>query len=102
MWNLLMALLLFTAVDLDTITQAAGNVPETIAVESQQQPLSPPNISANPPVTNNALDCSGQTSSTTSVSTLLSRLIRSSAVVRGVQCPLPPVPDKSTAQELHP
>jgi len=34
--------------------------------------------------------------------TLRSRLDRSSTLAHGVQCPIPPVPDHLTRQELHP
>ena len=47
-------------------------------------------------------DCAGVALSAGSVPALLSRFVRSSSVVRGVQCPIPPVPDNSPLQELHP
>ena len=47
-------------------------------------------------------DCEGKAPSTGQVTALLSRLITSSSVVRGVQCPIPPVPDQSTGQETRP
>jgi len=51
---------------------------------------------------NPAQDCDGQAASATSVTALLSRLVRSSGVARGVQCPIPPLPDESQLKELHP
>lgn len=47
-------------------------------------------------------DCDGQPPSTLSVTTVLSRIVRSSNITRGVQCPIPPVPDQSTTQEMRP
>jgi len=49
-----------------------------------------------------APDCNGQPPSTDSVSTLGNRFVHSSSVVHNVQCPIPPVPDKSTLEEFHP
>jgi hypothetical protein len=51
---------------------------------------------------NAAQDCTGEAPSTGSVPPLLSRLVRSSGVARGVQCPIPPLPDESQLKELHP
>jgi hypothetical protein len=39
---------------------------------------------------------------TAPVPTLLSRFVRTSATARGVQCPMPPVPDTSPLEERHP
>jgi hypothetical protein len=52
---------------------------------------------------NSAPNCEGQSPSNASVTILLSRLVRSSAIVRGVQCTIPPIPDKSLlVEEFHP
>jgi hypothetical protein len=47
-------------------------------------------------------NCYGQLPSTASVTPLLSRLVRSSNTARGVQCQIPPLPNQSTTQKLHP
>jgi hypothetical protein len=59
MQNLLLALMLITAADLDGIAHAADDVPGTIAVESQQvfPSSSTPNTSANAPAKNHSPDC---------------------------------------------
>jgi hypothetical protein len=49
-----------------------------------------------------APDCDSVTPSTASVTALLSRFVRSSTPARGVQCPIPPVPEHLTIQEVHP
>ena len=49
-----------------------------------------------------AQDCEGKAPSSGSVTALLSRLIASSHAVRGVQCPIPPVPNQSRRQETRP
>jgi hypothetical protein len=51
---------------------------------------------------NAAPDCDGEAPSTASVPALLSRFVRSSTIARGVQCPIPPIPNQSTEEELHP
>ena len=104
MRNLLLAISLIIAADLDANAQAADELPGTIQVDSQPVPASSStsNISANAPAKNHSPDCNGQSASTTSVSALLSRLVRASTIVQGVQCPISPVPDQATAQELHP
>ena len=102
MRNLLLALLMIPAADLDTIAQAADNVPGTIAVESQRRSPTTPNSSTRAPVQHDAPDCNGQSPSTTSVTALLSRLVRPSTIAKGVYCPIPPVSDQAPAQERHP
>ena len=48
-------------------------------------------------------NCEGQPPLNASVTALPIRPVRSSAIVRGVQCPIPPVPDKSLlVEEFHP
>ena len=47
-------------------------------------------------------DCNGTVQTAGSVTALLSRLARSAEVARGVQCPIPEVPEKSASEELHP
>jgi hypothetical protein len=47
-------------------------------------------------------ECEEQMPSTGAATALLNRLVRSSTTARGVQCPIPPVPDKSTLEEFHP
>jgi len=47
-------------------------------------------------------NCDGKDPSTASVTALLSRLIRPSTAAHGVQCPIPPLPDVSQLEELHP
>mgnify|MGYP001603042428 CR=1 FL=1 len=97
---------------------AAAHAAETSskpeAVESQAQPatvphagmvtgVSPTPLSLTGSLQRNAApDCDGAAPSTGTVTALLSRLVRSSAAARGVQCPIPPVPDHLTIQELHP
>lgn len=52
-----------------------------------------------------APNCDGETpsaTSVTSVTALLSRVIRSSGTIRGVQCPIPPVHEPMPSQETHP
>lgn len=49
-----------------------------------------------------ALDCDGVAPSSSSVTALLSKLVRSSTIARGRQCLISPIPDQSTVQELHP
>ncbi len=48
-----------------------------------------------------AKDCEGKAPVTGSVTALLSKLVHSSNSVRGVQCPIPHVPDQSITKELH-
>jgi hypothetical protein len=65
---------------------------------SQSPPSHGKSVQGNP-----APNCEGQPPSNASVTGLPSRLVRSSAFVRGVRCPIPPVPDKSLfVEELHP
>lgn len=64
---------------------------------SQSPPSHGKSVRGNP-----APDCEGQPPSSASVTALLNRLVRSSAVARDVQCPIPPVPDKSRLEEFHP
>lgn len=47
-------------------------------------------------------DCDEQPPSPGSVTAMLNRLIRTATAVRGVQCPIPPIPDLPTTQEPHP
>ena len=49
-----------------------------------------------------ARECDKEIPFTASVTALVNRLVRSSNVVRGVQCPIPPIPDLSTEHEPHP
>lgn len=49
-----------------------------------------------------APECDGLPSSTGTVMARISRFVRSSVAVHAVQCPIPPVPDRSTQQEPHP
>ena len=44
-------------------------------------------------------DCDGKAPASGSITALLSKLVRSSSAARGVQCPIPPVPDQPTIQE---
>lgn len=105
MQNLLLALMLITAADLDGIAHAADDVPGTIAVESQQvfPSSSTPNTSPNAPAKNHSPDCNGPRGATASVTALLSRLVRASTIAKEVQYTIPPAPDRSTPpMELHP
>ena len=83
--------------------------------ESQELPTASPQISVatstsqSPPSHGKSIrrdpapNCEGQPLSNASVTALLSRLVRSSAIVRGVQCPIPPIPDRSLLiEEFHP
>lgn len=49
-----------------------------------------------------APNCDGEAPSATYVTALLSRIIRSSGTIRGVQCPIPPVHEPLPLQEIHP
>lgn len=49
-----------------------------------------------------ASDCDGKPSPSGSVTALLSKLVHSSSEARGVQCPIPPVPEQTTIQESNP
>ena len=104
MGKLLLALLMITAADLNAMAQATDNVPGPIAADSQQVSPSPsmPTISANAPATPTRPDCTEQRPATTSVTDLLSRLVRVSTLAKGLYCPSPSVPDPSPAQEFHP
>lgn len=97
MQNLLLALMLITAADLDGIAHAADDVPGTIAVKSQQvfPSSSTPNTSANAPAKNHSPDCNGPRGATASVTALLRRLIRASTSAKEVQYTIPPAPDRS-------
>lgn len=49
-----------------------------------------------------APNCEGEAPFATAVTALLSRIIRSSGTILGVQCPIPPVPKPMPSQETHP
>jgi len=49
-----------------------------------------------------APNCEGEAPSATAVTALLSRIVRSSVTIRGVQCPIPAVHDFMPTQETHP
>lgn len=49
-----------------------------------------------------APNCEGEAPTASSVTALLGRIIRSSGTIRGVQCPIPPVPEPMPSQETHP
>ena len=84
------------------------------ATEAQDLPVAAPHAniatSGSPSPSNNAgslptsaaPDCDGVASSASSVPALLSRLVRSSTAAHGVQCPMPPIPNQSPVEELHP
>ncbi len=48
-----------------------------------------------------APDCEGQIPFNGVVTALLSRIVRSPGNTQGKQCPIPPVPDHRSSQELH-
>jgi hypothetical protein len=102
MRSLLIALMLIA--DLDAIAQTTDETPGPVKVESQPLSLPPspvhPSMSAS--ITHKARDCDGQSSMKDSATALLNRLVRSSAVVRGVQCPIPAPADKLQLEELRP
>ena len=85
----------------DTIEPQHATVPNTSLVTSVSPP---PSGKAESLQRHAAPDCDGEAPSTSPVTALLSRLVRSSSGVRGVQCPMPLVPDKSPleVEELHP
>jgi hypothetical protein len=104
MRNLLIALMLIADADLDAIAQTTDETPGPVMVESQRlsSPPSPVHPSISESITDNARDCDGQSSMKDSVTALISRLVRSSTVVRGVQCPIPAPADTSQLEELRP
>ena len=77
----------------DTTTSRSSSI-----TSPSQRPL--PHVGSLPQSA--APDCDGQAPSTGTVTALRSRLDRSSTLAHGVQCPIPPVPDHLTRQELHP
>jgi hypothetical protein len=104
MRNLLIALMLIAVAALDAIAQTTDETPGHVKVESQRlsSPPSPVHPSMSASITHNARDCDGQSSMKDSVTALISRLVRSSTVVRGVQCPIPAPADTSQLEELRP
>jgi hypothetical protein len=47
-------------------------------------------------------DCDGKAPASGSVTALLGKLAHASSAARGVQCPIPPVPDPPSELEHHP
>ncbi|MDF0644447.1 MAG: hypothetical protein P0111_10475 [Nitrospira sp.] len=88
-----------------TIEDSHGaNVQQRAAAPSRQE-TSLPHAPTDPAVTPaNAAgkDCDGQPPSAGSITARLRRLVDTSANVRGVQCPIPPIPNSSPIQEPHP
>lgn len=82
------------------------DLPAVLAVEisiKPQPPASQTRSSSAPQAQQkSAQDCEGKASATGSVTALLSKLVRSSSATRGVQCPIPPVPEQATIQENNP
>lgn len=95
--------------------QAAGNSSHTSTViESRErqrtsQPASPTtmtpqSLSDHAGVLQErvAPDCEGEAPSAISVTAMLNRIVRASGTVRGVQCPIPIVPEPIPTEETHP
>jgi muramidase (phage lysozyme) len=97
-----------------SFTKASANSTNAnpLAIEKQQPSLHQSNttIRASQATTSapesqvidNKEDCDGYRPSTGSVTALLRKIVHTSSTPRGVQCPIPPVPDHSTTQEPHP
>jgi hypothetical protein len=82
----------------ESLDQRLPSQHASIATNTSQ----PPATTAGVIQKHRAQDCDGEAPSSGSVTTLLSRLVRSSTVAQGKQCPMPPPPDTSHAEELHP
>ncbi|MDF0644443.1 MAG: hypothetical protein P0111_10455 [Nitrospira sp.] len=82
-----------------------GAIVQQRAVAPSRQETSSPQAPTDPAVTPiNAAgkDCDGQPPSAGSITAMLRRLVDTSANVRGVQCPIPPIPDSQPIQEPQP
>lgn len=96
------------------VTHATANSVNASTIESQERQAASPQAvnatNASEPLASQAgvhqqsaaPNCDGEAPSVTSVTALLSRIIRSSGTIHGVQCPIPPVHEPVPLQETHP